>query len=825
MTDSFPAPDPWGETAVGFPPDDGRSPSGGEHAAAICAALGRRRLPVQVRHLRHLPARTARPVDWPARTPEEFVRALRALGVERPWSHQVQAAEAALDGRHVVVATGTASGKSLSYQLAVASTLAEDPRATVLYLAPTKALSADQLTSWTRIGDHGMPGLRAAPYDGDTDPAERVWARQNASVIMTNPDMLHVGILPHHERWAEFFRHLAYVVVDEAHTYRGVFGSQVAILLRRLRRIAAHYRRDRDETVFIGASATSAAPAEHFSALIGTEAVQVSEDGSPHGAVTVAFWEPELTDRQGEHGAPVRRSATATAADLVTDLALQGVRTLAFIKSRRGAESISSLARTQLEEVEPGLGSRIAAYRSGYLPEERRELEAQLRSGELLGMASTPALEMGIDIAGLDAVVVAGWPGTRASFFQQIGRAGRSGGESLAFFVASDDPLDTFLVEHPEAVFDLGVEDTVVDPANPHLLGAQLCAAAAEMPLTPEDLPRFGDPEAVRQLVERLCEQGLLRRRPAGWFWTHPEHAAGMVSLRDDGGGPVQIIDAESGALLGTMDSPQTHYQAHPGAVYIHQNRTYLVLELDEDAHAVIVQRAWPDYFTTARDVTEIEIQGIARQATAAGSSVRWSVGDVRVTTQVVSYQRKALISGEVLGEEPLELPARDLFTQAVWYQAGSEELVAAGLTADRLPGALHAAEHAMIGMMPLVASNDRWDIGGVSMVLHPDTGVPTVFVYDGRPGGAGFAERGFAQARRWVEATAAAVATCECEDGCPSCVQSPKCGNRNSPLDKAGALTVLSLLSRTFDALAEVPAEQFLPEEFAPPHRPDGER
>lgn len=817
MTDSSSTPDPWGSPAPGPVPDDGPSPSGREHAAAICAALGRRRLPEQVRHIRHLPARSARPVDWPARTPEGFVRALRALGVERPWSHQVLAAEAALDGRHVVLATGTASGKSLSYQLAVASTLAEDPQATVLYLSPTKALGADQLASWKRIAAQGMPELRAAPYDGDTDPAERVWARQNASVIMTNPDMLHVGILPHHERWAEFFRHLAYVVVDEAHTYRGVFGSQVAILLRRLRRIAAHYRRDRPETVFIGASATSAAPAEHFSALIGAEAVQVSEDGSPHGAVTVAFWEPELTDRRGEHGAPVRRSATATAADLVTDLALQGVRTLAFIKSRRGAEAISSIARSQLEEVEPGLGSRIAAYRSGYLPEERRELEAQLRSGELLGMASTPALEMGIDIAGLDAVVVAGWPGTRASFFQQIGRAGRSGGESLAFFVASDDPLDTFLVEHPEAVFDLGVEDTVVDPQNPHLLGAQLCAAAAEMPLTPQDLPRFGELDAVRGLVERLCEQGLLRRRPAGWFWTHPEHAAGMVSLRDDGGGPVQIIDAESGALLGTMDSPQTHYQAHPGAVYIHQNRTYLVLELDEDAHAVIVQRAWPDYFTTARDVTEIEIQGIAKQAAAAGCSIRWSVGDVRVTTQVVSYQRKALISGEVLGEEPLELPARDLFTQAVWYQATSDELVTAGLTTDRLPGALHAAEHAMIGMMPLVASNDRWDIGGVSMVLHPDTGMPTVFVYDGRPGGAGFAERGFAQARRWVDATAAAVATCECEDGCPSCVQSPKCGNRNSPLDKAGALTVLALLSRTFDDLAEVPAEQFLPEEFAP--------
>lgn len=781
-----------------------------EARAAFAAALGRRSLPAQIRHVTTIPARTPRSAPWPAGTPAGLVRAFAARGVQAPWEHQARGAAAALAGRHTVLATGTASGKSLAYQLAVGATLAADPRATVLYLAPTKALAADQLASWRALERDGAAWLRAAPYDGDTAPQDRIWAREHANVLLTNPDMLHVGILPHHERWAVFFRNLAYVVLDESHTYRGVFGSQVGILLRRLRRVVAHYRGERPETVFIGATATSAAPAEHLATLIGAapgEVEAVTEDASPHGAVHVAFWEPELTDRRGENGAPVRRSATATAADLLTDLALQQVRTLAFIKSRRGAETIAGAAKRQLEEVEAGLGSRIAAYRSGYLPEERRALEEALRSGRLLGMASTPALEMGIDVAGLDAVVVAGWPGTRASFFQQIGRAGRGGQDALAFFVASDDPLDTFVVEHPGAVFDLGVEDTVLDPANPHLLGPQLCAAAAELPLRPEDLPWFGGPERVRELLDVLVEQGLLRRRPAGWFWTHTEHAASLVSLRDDGGGPMDIIDVESGALLGTMDSPQTHYQAHPGAVYVHQDRTFLVEDLDEDAHAVLVQRAWPDFTTQARDVTEIEIVAVHRRLDAAGSSLRWCLGDVQVTTQVISFQRKALLSGEVLGEEPLDLPARDLFTSAVWFQAASEELVAAGLTMDRLPGALHAAEHAMIGMMPLVASNDRWDIGGVSMVLHPDTGVPTVFVYDGRPGGAGFAERGFAQARRWVEATAGAIAACECEEGCPSCVQSPKCGNRNSPLDKAGALTVLRFLAERFDGLIEVPA------------------
>lgn len=806
--------DTWGEADV-TPDPDPDSASTQEARAALAAALGRHALPPQVLHVRTVPARAARIVDWPDGTPEGLITAFGARGVDRPWAHQAEAAAALAAGEHTVLATGTASGKSLGYQLAVGTALARDPHATVLYLAPTKALAADQLAAWRGLERDGARWLRAAPYDGDTAPQDRVWAREHANILLTNPDMLHVGILPHHERWAVFLRHLAYVVVDESHTYRGVFGSQVGILLRRLSRVARHWRGDRPETVFVGASATSADPAGHFSTLIGAPARAVTEDASPHGAVHVGFWQPELTDRRGENGAPVRRSAMATAADLLTDLALQQTRTLAFIRSRRGAEAIASTARRQLEEVEAGLGSRIAAYRSGYLPEERRELEAGLRTGRLLGLASTPALEMGIDVAGLDAVVVAGWPGTRASFFQQIGRAGRGGQDALAFFVASDDPLDTFVVDHPEAVFDLGVEDTVVDPENPHLLGPQLCAAAAELPLTPETLDWFGEPARVRALLEALVAQGLLRRRPAGWFWTHTEHAAGLVSLRDDGGGPMDIIDLESGALMGTMDSPQTHYQAHPGAVYVHQDRTFLVEDLDEDAHAVLVSRAWPDFTTQARDVTEIEIVDVHRRFDAAHSTLSWRLGDVQVRTQVVSFQRKALLSGEVLGEEPLDLPARDLFTSAVWFQASSAELVAAGLTMDRLPGALHAAEHAMIGIMPLVASNDRWDIGGVSMVLHPDTGSPAVFVYDGRPGGAGFAERGFEQARRWVAATAGAIASCECAEGCPSCVQSPKCGNRNSPLDKAGAATVLRFLAERFDALTEV--------DVSPPEAPAG--
>lgn len=759
---------------------------------ALSEALGLPNVPAQLVHARHLPARPARFAAWPDDTPEALATAFGASGVLAPWEHQARAAQYATADQNVVLATGTASGKSLGYQLPVATTLA-DGRSTALYLSPTKALGADQLAAWRALVRDGAGWLRPAPYDGDTEPTDRTWARQHANLLLTNPDMLHVGILPHHQRWAMFFRQLTYVVVDEAHVYRGVFGSHVAVLLRRLSRVVEHYRGS--PPVFIGASATSGQPAESFSQLIGADAVAITDDASPHGAVTVGFWEPEMTEARGENGAPIRRSTTATGADLMTDFAVAGIRTIAFIRSRRGAEAMAQAASRQLAEVDPSLGSRVSAYRAGYLPEERRSVETSLKTGRLLGVSSTPALELGIDIAGLDAVVVAGWPGTRASFFQQLGRAGRAGQQSWAVYVASDDPLDSFLVHHPQSVFDLAVEDTVIDPANPHILGAHLCAASAELPMTVEDLRRFGAEDQVRAVIEDLVSGGYLRRRPAGWYWTHPEHAAALVSLRDDGGGPVDIIDAETGAMLGSMGSPQTHYQAHPGAVYVHQGRTYLVEDLDEESHLVLVARAEPDYYTQARDITEIEVLDTAETTRNEEVELGWSTGPVKVTTQVVSFQRKALVSGEILSEEPLELGARELFTTAVWFQAPSERLVAAGLTMDRLPGSLHAAEHAMIGLLPLVASNDRWDIGGVSMALHPDTGQPSVFVYDGHAGGAGFAQRGFSQARVWLQATVNAVRSCLCIDGCPSCVQSPKCGNRNSPLDKAGAITILDFV------------------------------
>lgn len=766
--------------------------------------LGQGEEPESLQHLRTLPARDAVFAPWPAWLEPSVREAYAARGVSQPYSHQVEAAEAAHTGAHTIVATGTASGKSLAYLMPALDAVvrggvtpegartAGRGEATVLYLSPTKALGADQLSSLLGLK---IDGVRAAAYDGDTPRTERRWVREHANVVLTNPDMLHFGVLPNHVQWAGFLRRLKYVIVDEAHSYRGVFGSHVAVLLRRLNRVAASYGAS---PVFLGASATSADPQESFGLLVGAPAVAVTRDGSGRGTTTVALWEPPLTDQRGENGAFLRRSAIAETSDMLANLVCAHVRTLAFIRSRRGAEAISTTAQRLVGEIDASLPHRIAAYRSGYLPQERRELESGLRSGELLGVASTSALELGIDIDGLDAVLVAGWPGTRASFYQQIGRAGRSGQDSIAAFVASDDPLDTYLVHHPEAVFDAGVEATVFDPSNPYVLGPHLCAAASELPLKP------GEPEAVfgetaPAIVADLVERGWLRRRPAGWFWTHPQSAHGMVDLRSAGGGPVTIVDADEGTVLGTMDSPQTHYQAHTGAIYVHQGRTYLVQELDEANHTVVVTRTQPEYYTQARDLTTVEVLDVAHEEYWGEIGVFY--GDVKVTTQVVSFQRKALVSNELLGEEPLELEPRELFTKAVWFTIPEPRMHAAGVDAEMAPGSLHAAEHAAIGMLPLVASSDRWDIGGVSTALHADTGLPTIFVYDGHPGGAGFAERAHAMAPHWLRATQEAILACECEKGCPSCVQSPKCGNRNNPLDKGGAVKLLGEILRLVPA------------------------
>jgi len=742
-------------------------------------------------HLEHVPARVGTAVGWPDWVDPDLRDALTRGGIELPWAHQAEAAELAHDGRHVVVATGTASGKSLAYLMPALTAALEGSRApngrgaTVLYLSPTKALAHDQ---WRAVDELGLPSLRVSAYDGDTPDEERAWIRGHASYVLTNPDLLHRSMLPGHERWASFLRQLRYVVVDECHVYKGVFGSHVGNVLRRLRRVASRYGA---EPTFVLASATSGDPAGSASRLVGLDVVAVADDASPRGSTSFALWEPPLTDGGGENGAPVRRTATAETASLLTDLVIEGVRTLAFVRSRRGAEAVAMTARDTLAEVDPDLVDRVAAYRAGYLPEERRALEAALRDGELIGVAATNALELGVDLTGLDAVLLCGWPGTRASMWQQAGRAGRSGGDALAVLVARDDPLDTYLVHHPEAIFGSGVEATVCDPSNPYVLGPHLCAAAAELPLTDDDLPMFGP--TTRDVVDALVARGLLRVRPGGWFWTRQERASDLADLRGIGGGMVRVVEDGTGRLLGTVDPGAAHTTVHTGAVYVHQGATYLVDNLDLEDSVALAHREDVDFTTSARDTTDIRVvDEIGRTAWGDAELVH---GHVEVTNQVVAYLKRRYLTGAVLGEEPLDLPPRHLRTQAVWWTVTPGMLTAAGLRDLDVPGAAHAAEHASIGLLPLVATCDRWDIGGVSTALHPDTGRATVFVYDGHPGGAGFAERGYAAARTWLTATREAIASCECRDGCPSCVQSPKCGNGNEPLDKAGAVRLLDVL------------------------------
>ncbi|MDN5900684.1 MAG: DEAD/DEAH box helicase [Brachybacterium sp.] len=808
----------------------GRAP---ELLADLTAPLTRRTC---LTHVERRPARAGRRGSFPDWADPRLVTHLAQQGITAPWIHQEQAAQLAREGQDVVLATATASGKSLAYLLPVLTAIGareHDPearRATALYLSPTKALAADQLTNITAMADGaGIRDARVAVYDGDTPSEQRRWVRRHGTVVLTNPDMLHFGILPGHEQWAHFFRALRYVVIDECHSYRGVFGSHVSMVIRRLRRIAAHYRA---EPTFILASATTANPELSASRLIGRDVEAVTEDGSPRAGLTIGLWAPgprtrvdgrgdparwsddgaaddDLDEETGEGPStqrtedPLRRSATSEAATILADLVERDVQTLVFARSRRGAELVAGGARRLLEQkaeqtVSPQLAdraSRVAAYRGGYLARERRELEDALRSGELQALASTNALELGIDIAGLDAVVVAGWPGTRASLWQQFGRAGRrqdADGGALALFVAREDPLDTYVVHHPETIFGAEVEASVFDPGNPYVMTPHLCAAASELAIRDGEEEIFGP--TARELLNTLAARGVLRSRATGWYWTMSESAHQLTDLRGSGGEPVRIVEQASGVLLGTVDAASAHTQVHDGAVYLHQGTNYVVNQLDVDQAVAFVRREDPLHSTHPQTASTLRIRQIDREVDWSGG-VQLCFGTVDVTDQVTGYQVRDVFTQSVLAQHPLDLPPRTLTTKAVWWVIPQETADGAEIPGEELPGALHAAEHAAISMLPLLATCDRWDIGGLSAAQHEDTGVPTIFVYDGAPGGAGFAERGADDAAAWVRATADMIGECGCEAGCPACVVSPKCGNGNEPLSKVQAVALLELL------------------------------
>lgn len=758
---------------------------GSDLLAAALAGTPPSELPL--RHVAELPPRLGRSSEWPDWAQPDVIRAFTDRGIKSPWSHQRAAAELAHSGRHVVLSTGTASGKSLAYQLPVLNALATDPRARVLYLSPTKALGHDQLRTAHALTAAVSRLADVAPtaYDGDSPTEVRRFARERSRWVFSNPDMIHLSILRNHPRWTVLLRNLRFVIVDECHYYRGVFGSNVAMVLRRLLRLCARYGA---APTVIFASATTDSPGETAAELLGQPVVEITEDGSPQGARTVALWEPALRDDLvGENGAPVRRSAGAEAARIMADLIVEGAQTLTFVRSRRAAELTALAARARLDDIAPDLSPLVASYRAGYLSEDRTALEHALADGRLRGLASTNALELGVDIAGLDAVVLAGFPGTVASFWQQAGRSGRRGQGALVVMVARDDPLDTYLVHHPEALLGKPVERVVIDPTNPYILGPQLLCAATELPVDEAEVRSL---DAV-DVAEGLVDDGLLRRRSGKYFPAPGVEPHGAVDIRGSIGGQIVIVEAETGRLLGSCGAGQAPVSVHPGAVYLHQGESYVVDSLDPEEGIAFVHAEDPGYATFAREITDIAVTGTGERLTFG--AVTLGLVPVTVTHQVIGYLRRRL-NGEVIDFVELSMPEQVLPTIAVMYTVTPEALATNDIELPQIPGSLHAAEHAAIGLLPLVASCDRGDIGGLSTAIGPD-GLPSVFVYDGHPGGAGFAERGFRQARIWLGATAAAIEACECPSGCPSCVQSPKCGNGNDPLDKAGAVRVLRLV------------------------------
>jgi DEAD/DEAH box helicase domain-containing protein len=730
-------------------------------------------------HVREVPARVPTLEPFPAGMPEVVRDRLELTGVTGLYPHQARGLEALAAGRHVVMATGTASGKTLVYNVAFATEAVERAKSTALYLFPTKALARDQLRAIRALM---LPQVKAAVYDGDTPRAERPLIRTNANLVMTNPDMLHLSLLPDHARWADFFLRLSLVVVDEAHVCRGVFGSHVAMVLRRLRRLIASYGGD---PRWVMATATVGNPDELARRLTGLEFEAVVEADAPSGGKLFALWNPPITDE--ETGA--RRSALSEASWMLSRLAEDGVPSIGFTRSRRAAELLAEFTRRSLPG---GLRDRVKAYRAGYLPEDRRKLERQLQDGELLAVAATSALELGIDIGSLDAAVLTGYPGTRASMWQQAGRAGRREGGALAVLVAQDDPLDQYLVQHPEDLFDRPAEAAVIDPTNPYVLDPHLRCAARERPISPEEVGIFFGPEGA-SAAERMTAAGELTERRGLLHHRGTTDPHREVDVRAGAGHVFRIVIGETGELLGTADEGRAYGQLHPGAVYLQQGEQFVVQELDLVDRVATVSSADPDYYTQARDVTDIEVVAVLERGTTG--DVASYFGTVRVTDQVVSYVKRLVSTNETIDEIPLPMPPVTLETRAVWWTIPPPVIARARVNARDLPGAVHAAEHAAIGLLPLVATCDRWDVGGVSTPMHPDTAACTIFVYDGYPGGAGISERGYRDAGRWLTATLEAITQCPCSRGCPSCVQSPKCGNGNEPLDKTAAASLLAAM------------------------------
>jgi len=701
------------------------------------------------------------------------------------YSHQAKAVNLVRSGRNVVVVTPTASGKTLCYNIPVLDTILTQKGSRALYLFPTKALAQDQLRSLRELATDRKIKLNYDTFDGDTPQNERAAIKRSAEIILSNPDMVHLGILPNHSSWRELLSRLRYVVIDEAHVYRGVFGSHVANVIRRLRRLCDSYG---SKPQFICCTATIANPSEHVEKLTGQTFEVVSDDGSPHGGKEFAFWNPPLIDEAKS----ARRSANSEATLLLTELMKHDVRSLVFTRSRRLTELIYMYVHDHLKKEEPKLAGRVKPYRAGYLAEDRRQIERELFDGQLLAAVATTALELGVDIGSLDATVLTGYPGSIASTWQQAGRSGRGREKSLSVLIGVDNPLDQYLMRHPEFFFGKTHENALINPDNMHILKPHVLCAAWEKPLTGSDEKLFGDNFGTA--VSELERQGLLHKRARGWYASPSvTYPAEEINIRSASSHGYFLVEAGSGRLLETIEEANAFFQVHPGAVYLHQGESYLVTALDLTAHTALAVPTEAQYYTQTKDITEISIVKPRLRKTVGGLGVY--LGDVEVTTTVLGFKKKRVFTEEVLGEEPLELPPHTFATVAVWFDIPPQADEMLGKQGLDFAGGLHAVEHAAIALLPLFALCDRNDIGGVSTPLHPDTGKPQIFIHDAYPGGIGISEKGFDIITDLWEATLKAIVECPCEAGCPGCIQSPKCGNNNEPLDKKAAQIILEEL------------------------------
>jgi len=737
----------------------------------------------QIAHVEHIPPRRATYAELAEPLSGELEQCLRKHGLLPLYTHQAEAVNQARQGKNVMVATSSASGKTLCYNLAVAEALLDEPGSRALYLFPTKALAQDQLRGLHQLFTPDMFQVEElATFDGDTPQSERSEIRKRARIILTNPDMLHIGILPNHQSWSRFLRRLRYVVVDEAHTYRGVFGSHVTGVLRRLRRICRLYG---STPQFICSSATIANPEEHAEELVGLPFAVVDSDGSPHGGKDFVFWNPPVLDKAKS----VRRSANSEATNLFTELVNRNIRTLTFARTRRLTELIYIYSQRRLVEMSQVRSEQIKPYRAGYLPQERRQIEKELFSGQLTGVVATTALELGIDIGDLEATVLAGYPGSIASTWQQAGRSGRSQDESMSFLVALDNPLDQYFMRHPDSFFQKNFENALVNPSNPYILRAHLLCAAWECPLDSDDEEIFG--AALIQERKVLEEQGILKERNQRWYLSPAiAYPAQAVNIRSTTGQNFTVVDTSTDSLLETVEASVAIFQIHPGAIYLHQGESYLVTELDLANRTACAVPTTANYYTQTKELEDLRILKVSCDKKVG--PVKGYLGEVEVTTTVVGFKKKAQFTEEVIGEEPLDLPPQCISTIALWFDLPPE--VVARLEEAQLDfaGGLHAVEHAAIGILPLFALCDRNDIGGLSTPLHPDTGRAQIFIYDAYPGGIGIAEKGFDMITELWQATLRAIEECPCQEGCPSCIQSPKCGNNNKPLDKKAAQILL---------------------------------